>query len=159
MAILTLVLRLRQACGHPYLGQRGAAVRYTQRLTRIAHPVSKGRDSENVDVDAALAKQSKTNTIELAREESVDDLADMLSGVKIAGAQKCRVCITEQLIVYGDSVCDTCRTEIEKFAGAQSSTKIRKLLEILSQLRKEDPRQKTIVFSQFTEFLGASTYN
>ncbi|KAL7008008.1 hypothetical protein EMMF5_002657 [Cystobasidiomycetes sp. EMM_F5] len=85
-------------------------------------------------------------------DNDIDDLASALGRVGLGASTKCSVCSEETPNMASDDVCRPCADQLKKFKGLQFSTKIRKLLEVLENLRKEDPKQKTIVFSQFTSF-------
>lgn len=67
-SVLTMLLRLRQACDHPLLVSRSS----------VPDPDELGRDGEGDIVDTA--------------DDERDDLADLLSGLTVAGPKKCELC-------------------------------------------------------------------
>lgn len=73
-SVLTMLLRLRQACDHPLLVSRSTVE--TDAL---------GRDNE-FDQDVTGDKVDSDGAAELG------DLADMLSGLTVAGPKKCELC-------------------------------------------------------------------
>ncbi|RSH87961.1 uncharacterized protein EHS24_000484 [Apiotrichum porosum] len=127
-SVLSMLLRLRQACDHPALVTKALAY----------------------DVDA----------LENSQADQADELADLLSGLGVASEKKCEICF----VVLDDqklSMCPECNEIAVKAKGGDcdpvlppSSAKIRKLLELLSDIdERSDSTEKTIVFSQFTSFL------
>ncbi|CAH7671945.1 SNF2 family N-terminal domain-domain-containing protein [Phakopsora pachyrhizi] len=134
ITILTLVLRMRQATLHPSLGC-GAA------------------DASELEVtDPKTAPPSED------LEDKVDDLADLISDLRVKGA-KCNICLEVLPAETADVLhCSTCERQLrvaKKFEGMHSSTKISRLLELLDEIALEQgtKNKKTIVFSQFTSFL------
>ncbi|GAA97307.1 uncharacterized protein L969DRAFT_49570 [Mixia osmundae IAM 14324] len=119
IAILQLLLRLRQACNHPKL---------------------LGKAFEDDSLEAAPSAEP-------VKDDSVDDLADLLSGVGLSS--KCSIC---QEPCRGQ-MCSSCQQEMDEHGNIGSSTKMRKLVRILRTIRDRNPKHKTIVFSQFVTFL------
>ncbi|MBW0473038.1 hypothetical protein O181_012753 [Austropuccinia psidii MF-1] len=135
IAILTLILRMRQATLHPALGSDKA-------------------DHDSLEV-AVTTTPSTTEDLE----DKVDDLADMMGGLGVAQT-KCIVCLeTLPPESVGSVHCTSCARQVRLakiFQGMQTSTKISRLLELLDEIHSESSskRHKTIVFSQFTSFLN-----
>ncbi|KAK9687209.1 hypothetical protein K7432_014874, partial [Basidiobolus ranarum] len=130
--ILCLLLRLRQACNHPEL-VRGAV------------------DIDMDSLDPIPAPEPE--------DEQLDDLASLLSGMKLnKPAKKCATCLV-LLKNPADTQCSDCaatiKNQVEKqhLDGDFCSTKIHKMMEILKKTREENPSYKTIIFSQFTSML------
>nr|WVH01933.1 SNF2 family N-terminal domain [Naematelia aurantialba] len=135
-SVLTLLLRLRQACDHPSL------------VTA----------SWTTDADAIGNKPVE----ELTEDTEADELADLLDTLGVS-AKKCAICFI-QLEAGDDKHCTGC-VEIARKARAQSaeiddglppsSAKIRMLLKLLQDVDvRSKSKEKTIVFSQFTSFLN-----
>ncbi len=155
-SVLTLLLRMRQACDHPSL--------VTASLT--------------IDKDAIDLKPATAND-EPDVEEAADDLADLLGGLGVDGSEskvpKCGICLTPlENKEGGDPTEKNCRdcAALGKLAREQSvdsvamdedgkgnglppcSAKIRKMVELLANVReKSDGKEKTIVFSQVSGWL------
>ncbi|EIW72382.1 hypothetical protein TREMEDRAFT_70705 [Tremella mesenterica DSM 1558] len=140
-SVLTMLLRLRQACNHPAL-------------------VTK---SLSVDVDALKDSDSPPNSqkpVQVVKDEA-DELADLLGGVSVASGKTCAVCFVK-LPNKDMTHCEECN-EIARKSRAQSaeiddglppsSAKIRMMLKLLRQVEaRGEGKEKTIVFSQFTSF-------
>lgn len=71
-SVLTMLLRLRQACDHPLLVSRSA----------VDSDIL-GRDGENFD------REMSADGVEF---DDGADLADLLSGLTVAGPKKCELC-------------------------------------------------------------------
>ncbi|KAG8906365.1 hypothetical protein FRB99_007049 [Tulasnella sp. 403] len=141
MGVLLLLLRLRQACCHPQLCTKNA----------------------RVDADA-IDPKAKANTKDEVDE--ADDLAGMLERLEVR-ENKCEMC--QEVLRPGvkGQFCPDCEVQVVVKAKAKgpstddgepqqlsSSTKIRKLLELLEKVDKDsEGKDKVIVFSQFTTFL------
>ncbi|KAH9823048.1 SNF2 family N-terminal domain-containing protein [Melampsora americana] len=135
IAILTLILRMRQATLHPSLGSEKA---------------------ELASLEAAVPNPATQEEID----EKVDDLADLMGGLGVKqAAPTCAICLE---ILPDDMLpgphCADCVRRVkmaQKFEGMNASTKISRLLELLDEIASESPEKpkKTIVFSQFTSFL------
>ncbi|SOV05835.1 related to ULS1  len=162
IASLVLLLRLRQACSHPAM--------VTGNLRVDAGAI--GTAATNGDgAKAAKGKQ-------VAEEDDDDDddgLAAMLSSLSVA-LKRCDQCNVElprnppavdedtlmaavNPALANRKLCTDCTRVASKcsqdlFATSFGSTKIRKMLSILSAIRQVDKSEKTIVFSQFTSFLN-----
>ncbi|KAG0140768.1 hypothetical protein CROQUDRAFT_664734 [Cronartium quercuum f. sp. fusiforme G11] len=136
IAILTLILRMRQATLHPSLG------------------------SEKANLDNLEVADPKEKTPPDDMEEKVDDLADLMGGLGVKqNAPACAICleVLPAELLPGTHCVDCVRRlkMAETFEGMQSSTKVSRLLELLDEIAEESPKKpkKTIVFSQFTSFL------
>ncbi|BEJ17181.1 hypothetical protein CspHIS471_0605820 [Cutaneotrichosporon sp. HIS471] len=130
-SVLTLLLRMRQACDHPSL-------------------VTK---SLGVDKEALENKAGDSES-----DDEADDLADMLAGMGMSGQRKCEICFAV-LKNQKAKQCQTCE-ELAAKANAKagrlppSSAKIRMILQLLAEIdERSAKKQKTIVFSQFTSFM------
>ncbi|KZO99167.1 hypothetical protein CALVIDRAFT_477641 [Calocera viscosa TUFC12733] len=149
-SVLVLLLRMRQACGHPGL-------------------VSKDFGEEKDALEPKLAKND-TEEQEVTRQEG-DELADLMGKMSVGDkAAMCKICL-EPLAVHrpdpddsDDSVVAIPRNEAafpkkSRASGVgsnlpPSSAKIRKIIELLTDIADRSNRQeKTIIFSQFTGML------
>ncbi|WRT64369.1 uncharacterized protein IL334_001301 [Kwoniella shivajii] len=137
-SVLTMLLRLRQACVHPSL--------VTKSLT--------------LDTDAITDSASQPK--ELESPDQADELADLLGGLGVESGKTCQMCFVK-LQNTSAKHCDAC-TDIARQAEAKSSendeglpptsAKIRMLLKLLTEVEERSGKtEKTIVFSQFTSFL------
>lgn len=139
-SVLTLLLRLRQACVHPSL-------------------VTKSLDT---DVDAITDAVSKSSISAAPEKDEADELADLLGGLGVAKGKTCQMCFVK-LDDSSSQHCDACEKiaqRVRRQSGASenalppTSAKIRMLLKLLSEIdEKSGNKEKTIVFSQFTSFL------
>ncbi|KAK8866127.1 hypothetical protein IAR55_001278 [Kwoniella newhampshirensis] len=137
-SVLTLLLRLRQACVHPSL------------VTR----------SLSADADAITNDVSRPPGAEKA--DQADQLADLLSTLGVAGGKTCQMCFVKLETPTTSDHCEACE-DIARKAHQQAdandglppiSAKIRMLLKLLSEVEERSgKKEKTIVFSQFTSFL------
>ncbi|KAG9022469.1 hypothetical protein FRB95_014735 [Tulasnella sp. JGI-2019a] len=144
-SVLVLLLRLRQACCHPELCLK------------------------NVKDDAEALNMRAKSSEKDEEEAEADELADMMAGLGVKES-KCEIC--QDVLEPGvkSKYCPDCELkvlvkarrkstadfEVEDDTPAKlpSSTKIRKLLELLKRIDAEsESKDKTIVFSQFTGFL------
>ncbi|KAF8314018.1 hypothetical protein DL93DRAFT_1101779 [Clavulina sp. PMI_390] len=170
-SVLVLLLRLRQACDHPALLSKD----FVKDLDALdAKPASTQGDDDDDD------------------KKEVDDLAGLMDNLGIGNAVKCSICMSELPRGWkGGSECEDCQETVAKVSRRKSllvhqtkkknvvldsddeaedstlpptSTKIRKMLEILEAIyqrnkgqRDEEgnriPSEKTIIFSQFTTML------
>lgn len=68
-------------------------------------------------------------------------------------AKTCTLCQQSYHPPEKDSkFCKACHKVINSYADIAASTKIIKMLELIKQMRKEDPDRKALIFSQFTSF-------
>jgi len=119
-----LLLRLRQACGHPAL-------------------ITKDFDTDSLERDAITSAKEEGEA-----NDDLDDLAAALGGVDLGPKQKrCSAC--DDPIDAGD-VCGQCRNRLAAFEGMVTSTKVTQLMKILDRTPEG---VKTIVFSQFVSML------
>ncbi|WVQ61960.1 uncharacterized protein L199_000093 [Kwoniella botswanensis] len=139
-SVLTMLLRLRQACVHPLL--------VTKSLTT---------DSDAIGDAATQPKEVETA-------DQADELADLLGGLGVGSGKTCQLCYVK-LQDQSSTHCEPC-SAIVKQAESKSklstadeslpptSAKIRMLLKLLSEVEERSNKtEKTIVFSQFTSFL------
>lgn len=129
ISVLTLLLRLRQACSHPML-------------------VPGRDDKESLEVSIPNSANAGDP------EDNLDELANALSNFGLSEISVCSVCqkgLKANSLQDGIKICLDCKEEIQRYSGLQFSTKIKKTLEILKKVRNEDSKRKTIIFSQFTQ--------
>lgn len=172
IASLVLLLRLRQACSHPAM--------VTGNLRVDAGAI--GSAAANRDrTDSGKGKAGGTAAEEEDDDDDDDGLAAMLSGLSVA-VKRCDQCNVElpknataatpngqdgpgdlmaavNPALANRRLCAACTAlasnhSQDLFASSFGSTKIRKMLSILSNIRSTDRTEKTIVFSQFTSFLN-----
>ncbi|KAK7460971.1 hypothetical protein VKT23_008899 [Stygiomarasmius scandens] len=135
MAMLLLLLRLRQACNHPCLVSKD----YKQDLEAVN---TQGAKKASDDVDG-------------------DDLVAAFGNLGVT--RKCSMCTTELTSRNSsnsqvENHCDDCSVFAVKArqqsVGRPDSAKIRKILELLRQINeRSENADKTIIFSQFTSML------
>lgn len=140
MATLLMLLRLRQACSHPFL------------LTRHI---------QNDAVAASAPAPAPTGDAGASNNNYDDDdgLADLLAGLSVVtkSCERCQAILPKEL--SQEKNCKECKEAIEKERSrgidwtGKASTKIRVMLKILDDIRKKENGEKTIIFSQFTSFL------
>ncbi|KAF9523816.1 SNF2 family N-terminal domain-containing protein [Crepidotus variabilis] len=137
ISVLTLLLRLRQACNHPIL-------------------VSSDYKG---DTDALEPKP-----IEKGKDDQDPDAADLIAAFDRMGVtKKCRMCtvdLTPEIIGEGrwNTHCQDCVPLAIKAKKAESerptSAKVRMVLKLLKEIgERPDSEEKTIIFSQFTSML------
>lgn len=162
---LVLLLRLRQACSHPAM--------VTGSLRTDAGAIGSATTGEPLS-------QPSGSTATVEDDDDDDGLAAMLSGlsVKTKRCDQCNVEMAANAIPCRDTpnvpgdlmaavnsnlakrlLCNECIAlatshSQDLFASSSGSTKTRKMLSLLSQIRAADATEKTIVFSQFTSFLN-----
>nr|CDI56793.1 helicase-like transcription factor hltf [Melanopsichium pennsylvanicum 4]SNX88013.1 related to ULS1 \ len=170
IASLVLLLRLRQACSHPAM--------VTGSLRVDAGAIGSASSGES----KPSADSSKQATAQAVDDDDDDDsLAAMLSGLSVA-TKRCEQCNVELLrdapthsaedanssedlmaavapnlgnrLLCADCTALASNLSQDLFATSFGSTKIRKMLALLSAIRNADRTEKTIVFSQFTSFLN-----
>ncbi|WVO16853.1 hypothetical protein L204_104539 [Cryptococcus depauperatus] len=139
-SVLTLLLRLRQACVHPSL------------VTR----------SMNSDADMITDEIPASITLDTtSTRDEADDLADILGGLRVVKGKTCKMCFVKlettdaEFCKACDRIARSVRQESESVGGLPpTSAKIRMLLKLLLEVEeKSGGTEKTIVFSQFTSFL------
>ncbi|KAK0545157.1 hypothetical protein OC846_005673 [Tilletia horrida] len=161
MQILLMLMRLRQACSHPGLLQ----------------------DKIDIDVgSAAPAPVISSSAKSGGSSEDIDSLAALIGGMDVNGPPKCERChlpltgqdaepvaddgdgddsivVMQNLTRNGRKMCAGCAeiVDSEREAGIdwsqRSSTKVNAILKILADVQDKGEGEKTIVFSQFTQFL------
>ncbi|OZJ03393.1 hypothetical protein BZG36_04007 [Bifiguratus adelaidae] len=141
MNILCLLLRLRQVCDHPRL---------------VYNALNKDKDAMELEAGMKSARAVKEFRREVSKQQSMNEYwANSVEAVALP---------TTAAPQEGDNKSDGKRKGIPiEIPGANrnvstpipyhSSAKIRKLVEILEETRRNHPNDKTIVFSQFTSML------
>ncbi|TNY21480.1 DNA repair protein rad5 [Rhodotorula diobovata] len=122
--VLVKLLRMRQACNHPGLVLKGATDMDALEL--------------KPDTPASVSAPSSSGSND-------DNLSSMLGSMSLAPAVEragpsCAICskpVGKTRADAGESVCSACEGDMRVFAGMQSSTKVRRTLEILDQVRCE----------------------
>ncbi|CAG8606777.1 1100_t:CDS:10 [Paraglomus brasilianum] len=129
--ILVLLLRLRQACNHPNLVSKEAA----------------GKDAKDKPISESAELQ----------DQELNDLAKLMTSMAVGNSSECCEICLDRLDISEQVHCAKCTKEIVRKAtthdGFVSSAKIDKMIEILSITRRDNPRAKTIIFSQFASML------
>lgn len=182
IASLVLLLRLRQACSHPAMvtgnlrtdaGAIGSAATTESTSTSTtksgidasAAGVAANDDDDDDDGLAAMlsglsvaTKRCEQCNVELpldsgasttasaADDDDYNDTRDLMAAVDPKYSSKRRLCFDCKNLAANYSQ--------DLFATSFGSTKIRKMLQLLSSIRATDATEKTIVFSQFTSFLN-----
>ncbi|WVR06061.1 hypothetical protein IAU60_003089 [Kwoniella sp. DSM 27419] len=139
-SVLTMLLRLRQACVHPSLVTKSVAT----------------------DVDAIADEASKPKEVLAEALDQADELADLLGGLGVASGKTCQMCfvkLKDPNSIHCTVCADIAAQSKSKAVAADDgmppdSAKIRMLIKLLqaTELRSQS-KEKTIVFSQFTSFL------
>ncbi|KAJ9476129.1 putative DNA repair protein RAD16 (putative) [Pseudozyma hubeiensis] len=167
IAGLVLLLRLRQACSHPAMvtgslrtdaGAMGSAATTEHSSQQTAANVADEEEDDDDDGLAAMlsglsvkAKRCDQCHVEVSANaaapsaDTPNDPGDLMAAVNPNLATR-RLCI--------DCIAIATNHPQDLFATSFGSTKIRKMLSLLSQIRAGDATEKTIVFSQFTSFLN-----
>ncbi|RKP13546.1 SNF2 family N-terminal domain-containing protein [Piptocephalis cylindrospora] len=144
--VLAMLIRLRQACCHVLLCKNFVGIK---------------------DIAEALGyknEQGKEEVGEKARDESwkEDDLAlrmEMLSVGKARRSRTCSVCASELSDYIDGTLCEECihiiglTMDEPSTETCQRSTKIKKMLQVLESMRETYPKDKCIIFSQWTSLL------
>lgn len=154
---LVLLLRLRQACSHPAM--------VTAKLRADADAIGSAASTD--------ATPSASQGSQMAEDDADDDdgLAALLSGLSVK-SKRCDQCNVEiplnatssnstspNAALAGRNLCVGCADLVvhhskDIFSSTFGSTKISKMMSLLSDIRNGDRKEKTIVFSQFTSFLN-----
>lgn len=130
---------MRQACSHPSL------------ITGSARD-----DKEGVEAPAAIVTRPSSPTkasSSAKKDSSADDDLDALIGglgslaVDNAGPRICALC-PEPSRGKDEGYCADCHEELGRYSRLTFSTKIRRMMKCLDDIRRESPEKKTIVFSQ-----------
>lgn len=118
---------MRQACSHPSLVAGKSAVDDEEALEPVAQ--------KDVPVE---------------EEDDLDALTGALSGLAVASTSlesPCALC-PSPAVSATNAYCRSCEQEMKQYGNLKFSTKIRKIMGILEEIRKEGKGKKTIVFSQ-----------
>ncbi|KAK9898970.1 hypothetical protein P389DRAFT_41780 [Cystobasidium minutum MCA 4210] len=124
IAMLTLLLRLRQICNHPDL-------------------VHKGNDQEDRESKAITAPAS--SSVKEKGKLSEDELDDLIGAMQSVGleAKTCTLCQQAYHPKEKNSkFCISCAAVFKSYADINASTKIIKMLELIKQMREEDPQAR-----------------
>ncbi|KAI8072588.1 SNF2 family N-terminal domain-containing protein [Gongronella butleri] len=158
--VLWMVLRLRQACNHPKLVTK--AISKDDDIMALASDGSvtpsllAGRKMNDASMDQLLAAH-------MSKQLGWDAISPSPSSTSSSPSpappsdKTCELCGRARdtmgiLALY----CSTCTQRIAMYtqhATRMPSSKINKMIEILSDTRKHAPDQKTIIYSQFTSML------
>ncbi|TRM67085.1 SNF2 family N-terminal domain-containing protein [Schizophyllum amplum] len=127
ISVLLLLLRLRQACNHPVMVSED----YKEDIDAIDTRAAKNKDdsTDPDDLAAAFGQLGVTRKCKLCQAKCDDD-EDTLSFCK-----------------------DCALLKAMQVDGLSTSAKIRKLLELLDEIKDRGEGEKTIIFSQFTSML------
>lgn len=128
-SVLSMLLRMRQACSHPSL------------ITK-----SSIEDKDALE-DSALSRPATPPPSASNKASSVDDLLSGLEGLSVGPAPKCALC-NEPTPSREARYCALCDAQLGKYSRLQFSTKIKRLLKCLEDIRREGKGRKTIIFSQ-----------
>ncbi|KAF9645233.1 hypothetical protein BDM02DRAFT_3263042 [Thelephora ganbajun] len=130
MHMLTLLLRLRQACNHPLLVN----------------------GSWKTDEDAVI-NQPENPTQE--DDDDGKDLVKALDSLNLSAASKCQLCFID-LANPKNTHCSSCQVIVAKNVSTSDSdsAKIRKVVELVNGIeQRSNKTEKIIIFSQFTMML------
>lgn len=119
---------MRQACSHPSL-VTGA---------------STSDDAEGLDPTPATGAEPSSSKA-LAVDED-DDLASLLGGLSVSTAL-CTLC-SQPGCKKGQPICDKCVGDFARYGSLTFSTKVRKIMKVLQDIKDEGKGRKTILFSQ-----------
>ncbi|CAG8437364.1 3442_t:CDS:2 [Ambispora gerdemannii] len=168
--ILQLLLRLRQACCHPFLIQDRNVV--------------EGEDGENnKDTFETIFEKMNQDVINRLKDQDLEqkecpicyDSAVDLSILVLCGHSYCRECLHGLFEVGpGTKSCPECRgkftmTEVLPYSQLKKKlnissdddsddSKIERTINLLKDFRRNSPGDKTIIFSQFTRLLDLVEY-
>lgn len=128
---------MRQACSHPSL------------VTKESVEDSK---------DALELRPAKSSNASSAHTSDADDLADLLGGISLQTGT-CSLCsgpISANDQKNPNDLCTKCHDELKRYDRLKSSTKVKRTLQLLENIRRESaiamaagkPPKKTIIFSQ-----------
>lgn len=147
---------MRQACSH-------------RLLTKLIQNQDEKVDSEVEDIsddDSSSSSEDVKVITPVEEDEEEDDGLDGLMGafgglkvVKDSPSVKINTCKTlcglcqSQCKKTGDRMCGKCKSDMKVYGNLEFSTKIRRAMRILMDIRKENPKRKTIIFSQVSCFL------
>ncbi|SGZ31931.1 BQ5605_C042g12047 [Microbotryum silenes-dioicae] len=123
-SVLTLLLRMRQACSHPAL------------VTG-----NKVDEAEAIDINVDPNKATAIGVI-----DDETGLANLLGGLSVE-TSTCAMCPRPSRS-KDDGFCQKCHDDLAHYQNLKFSTKVRQTMRILEEIRKENPSRKTIVFSQ-----------
>ncbi|KAG0178617.1 hypothetical protein DFQ28_004123 [Apophysomyces sp. BC1034] len=160
--MLCMLLRLRQACDHPQLVLKsvGADVDALELATENMSTNSQRREAREVS-EATTERLMMAKMATDLGWQGVGQVGQSVFDKNSAASQMCELCGKgvgpEQ---PGLPFCKTCLDQVEYYTVSQkeqtrisNSTKINKMIDILIETRRDYPREKTIIFSQFTSML------
>ena len=114
--------------------------------------VNKGNDREDREVKVARTPTTDAKEKGTLSDDDLDDLVAAFGNVGFAN-KICTLCQTSYRPTIKESkFCLECEGVFKGYSEHNSSTKIIKIIELLKQMKVEDPERKAIVFSQFTSF-------
>lgn len=117
---------MRQACSHPSL------ITGSNTIT--------DREALDAPDPAALAAA-------VPEEDDLSSLLTGLGGLSMKGGRQCALC-EKPSRGPEEAYCRECYLELGSYGNLLMSTKIRRMLRVLEEIRKEGKGRKTIVFSQ-----------
>lgn len=124
-----------------------------------SHPSLVTKESVEDAKDALEPQPAKSSKVSSAATSDADDLADLLSGVSLQ-TRTCSLCSGPVRPTKGESkprdLCSRCHEELRRYERLKSSTKVKRTLQLLENIRRESaaavaagkPPKKTIIFSQ-----------
>ncbi|KAL1931799.1 hypothetical protein VTP01DRAFT_9943 [Rhizomucor pusillus] len=164
MNMLCMILRLRQACDHPQLVL--SILKDSDDAIALA---TEGNGAGNKKPSSSSSTDAASQRVLI--EKLASDLgwqgAGMLgqSVFDKASSDSNVICdLCGRVIPFADSIgsfCAMCKEQINQYAAYSlvkqdsrlTSTKVSKTLEILQDIQRESPGEKTVIFSQFTSML------
>ncbi|CDH59294.1 dna repair protein rad5 [Lichtheimia corymbifera JMRC:FSU:9682] len=162
--MLCMLLRLRQACDHPQLVLR--SIRADQDALDLATGGNNNTNSNNNRKEFSEAAVQRALLAKMAIDLGWQSNTAAMAGLGLdssspsssssSPANLCELC-GGPLANADVSFCPPCQSQIEQCTEEGSmpttSTKINKMLDILDETRRNHPKEKTIIFSQFTSML------
>lgn len=126
---------------------------YTQRMRQAcSHPSLITGSSTLSDREALEAPNPAAERAAPTEEDDLSALIGGLGGLAVSGKEErmCALCVVEPSAGREETYCAGCRRQMEGFErkGLVFSTKVRRMMKVLEGIREEDPKRKTIVFSQ-----------
>lgn len=129
---------MRQACSHPSL------------ITGSARDDKEGLEAPAVAPSGLATPRQAADVNQTDRAGDDDDLDGLIGGLgslDVGGPRPCALC-PKPARAKDESYCVDCHEELGRYGRLTFSTKIRRMLKCLEDIRKEGPEKKTIVFSQ-----------
>ncbi|KAI8149543.1 SNF2 family N-terminal domain-containing protein [Fennellomyces sp. T-0311] len=167
--MLCMLLRLRQACDHPQLVLKamGSDADALELATGMANSSSNGRKEAREANEAAAQRAIMAKMAADLGWQGVGQVGQSVfdKSSLSASSTTCELCgksiakagVSSSSSLSSSSYCLACTSQIEQHAlqdnSLMTSSKINKVLELLDETRRQYPREKTIIFSQFTSML------